>query len=122
MTDAFYYLYTNTNMDNQIQNTIKSHEDQIDFIARKMIEHDEQFDNINRKMIAHDEQFDNIKNEMATKNDLRNISKTLDKLVGLVETRNQEIVMISHGMKRHEKSIEKIEEDIRQIKPALGLS
>ncbi len=109
-------------MDNQIQNTIKSHEDQIDFIARKMIEHDEQFDNITRKMIEHDEQFSAIKEEMATKNDLRNISKTLDKLVGLVETRNQEIVMISHGMKRHEKSIEKIEEDIRQIKPALGLS
>jgi len=108
LTDAFYYLYTNTNMDNQIQNTIKSHEDQIDFIARKMIEHDEQFSA--------------IKEEMVTKNDLRNISKTLDKLVGLVETQNQEIVMISHGMKRHEESIEKIEEDIRQIKPALGLS
>lgn len=95
-------------MDNQTQNKFKSHEEQIDFIARKMIEHDEQFDN--------------IKNEMATKNDLRNISKTLDKLVKLVETQNQEIVMISHGMKRYEEAIEKNTEDIRQIKPALGLS
>lgn len=135
-------------MENEIQQLLKSHGEQLDFIAGKVAEHDEQLEwlrenaatkadirNITCKVADNDEQLQWLKENSATKEDLQlfkesaatkadlnDIAGTLDKLVQLAEKKDQELVIMAHGIKRLDDKVEVIEGDIRKIKPALGLS
>ena len=95
-------------MTEEIKQILKSNGDQIDLIAKKVLEHDDQLQS--------------IKEEMATKDDIRGLSDSLDTLVGLAKKRDQEVTMISHGMKRHQHGIQNLEDDVKKMKPALGIS
>ena len=111
-----------TNMKEEILKKIKINSDNIDRYSYKIDEMSKKINWIFNKLLDHDERLISIEQNMATKDDLRGISDTLDKLVGLFEKKDQETTMISHGMKRHEKRIEKLETDVEVMKPALGLS
>lgn len=104
-----------------IAKKVTDHEEQLDLIAKKTFEHDEQINRIATKVVERDEQFRSIKETMATKDDIRGITTTLDTIVGLIQKKDQELVMMSHGIQRHEGRIEKLETDMVQVKPALGL-
>lgn len=87
---------------------IQSHGEQIDFIAKKVLEHDDEFTN--------------IKDDMATKSDIREIMNTLDVLVKLGKKKDEELTFVGNRMNRIEKGIEKNTNDIQKMKPALGLN
>jgi hypothetical protein len=87
---------------------LKSHGEQIDFIAKKVLEHDEQL------------QW--LRENTATKADLRDISDTLDKLVGLAQKKDQELTFINSRVSRVEEQTNQNTEDLKKMKPALGLS
>ena len=74
-------------------------------------------DKIITMLLDHEDGLGRIENNMATKEDLGEMSDTLDKILKLIQKTDQEVTMISHGMKRHENKIEKIEKDIIEIRP-----
>ena len=78
-------------------------------------------DKIITMLLDHEDGLGRIENNMATKEDLGEMSDTLDKILKLIQKTDQEVTMISHGMKRHENKIEKIEKDIIEIRPLVGL-
>ena len=59
---------------------------------------------------------------MATKEDLNVISKTLDHLVTLAKKKDQELTILGHNVKKVTDRVELLEKDVKQMKPALGLS
>ncbi len=100
-----------------------------DEILKKLNEHDkkfaqlgEQIDSIAIKVVEHDEQLRDIRENMATKDDIRGLADTMDKLLKLSIKRDEENTMTTHGMKRHEERIEKLEKGMKQINPAFGMS
>ena len=93
-------------MSDEISQAIQSQGQQIDFIAEKVA--------------GQDERLERIEQNMATKAEHQDVMNTLDKLVGLVEKTNQEVTMLSHGMRRQGDRIEAVEDDVKQMKPALG--
>ena len=78
-------------------------------------------DKIITMLIDHEERLDRIEKNMATKEDLGEMSDTLDTILKLVQRTDQEVTMVSHGMKRHEKRIEKLEKDVTEMRPLVGL-
>jgi len=95
-------------MTDEIKQILKSHGKQLDLIAEKIVDHDEQL------------QW--IKENMATRADISNMTDTLDKLVKLSEKKDQELTFITHDMKKFDDRLEKVEHDVRKMKPVLGLS
>jgi len=79
-------------------------------------------DKIIEILLKHDERLDWIEENMVTKKDHQEVMGTLDTLVKLANKKDEELTMITHGMKRHQDSIDKLENDIKKIKPALGLT
>lgn len=84
--------------------------------------HGEQLDVLARTVVDHTERLDRIEEKMATKDDLRVISKTLDHLVVLAEKKDQELTVLGHNVKNLNNRVEVLEKDVKQMKPALGLS
>jgi chromosome segregation ATPase len=116
-------------MSEEILGILKSHGEQLKSQSEQLTSHGElfkshgeQLDLIAMKVVEHDGRFERIEENMATKTDIREISNTLDKLVQLHQKKDQELTMVAHGMRRHEDRIENTEQDIRQMKPLLGLS
>ncbi len=97
-----------------IAHKVTEHDKQLDFISRKVTEHDGKLDNIVLAVVDHSDRLDRIEENMATKDDLRGISNTLDKIVGLVEKRDQEVTFMGERLRR-------VEDDVREIKPLVGL-
>jgi len=83
---------------------------------------DGQIDFIAKKVLDHDEQFQWIRENMATRADISNITNTLDRIVKLAEKKDQELTCVTHDMKDFDDRLEKVEHDVRKMKPALGLS
>ena len=107
---------------------LKEHDEKFDKIDEKfdkidkrfekvdstLANHEAQLDTIVMTVLKHDKDIDWIKENMATKDDIRGIHDTLDKIVGLVEKRDQEQVFMGERVKR-------VEKDIEKIKPLVGL-
>jgi DNA repair ATPase RecN len=96
---------------------------------KRFSDHDKRFDQIDgqidfiaKKVLEHDEQFEWVKENMATRADISKMTNTLDKLVKLAETKDQELTLISHGLRDVEDKVKEHDLDIRKMKPALGLS
>jgi trimethylamine:corrinoid methyltransferase-like protein len=65
-------------------------------------------------LLKHDADIAYIKENMATKQDLRAISDTLDTLVTLAKKKDQEFTMQGESIKR-------LRDDVDMIKPLVGL-
>lgn len=85
---------------------------QIEFLAEKVADHDGKLDFLIQKVTEHDTRFDRIEATMATKDDLRKITDTLDYLVKLSEKHDQEMLMMSHGMFRMNDRIDVLEKKV----------
>jgi len=84
--------------------------------------HGEQLDLIAMKVVDHDEKLQQIKENMATRADIDNVTNILDRIVKLVEKKDQELTFVTHDMKNFEDRVEILEKDVNtRIKPALGL-
>ena len=86
-------------MINETQKQLKSHEEQMDLLANKLLEHDEQLSR--------------IEENMATKSDVREIMDTLDVLVKLAKKEEQELTFMGSRVNR-------METDVEKIKPLVG--
>lgn len=73
-------------------------------------------------LMDHEDRLSRIEDNMATKQDVHEMSDTLDKILKLIQKTDQEVTMIAHGMRRHEDRIENIEKDVIKIKPLVGLT
>ena len=98
------------------------HDKRFDQIDKRFDHLDEQIDFLAKKVLNHDERLERIEDNMATKDDLREMSITLDKLVGLAVKKDQELTLIAHGMRKIEDKMEEYDMDLKLIKPILGLS
>ena len=78
--------------------TLDEHTDQIDFLARTVVDHTERLDRIEKNM--------------ATKDDIAKILNVLDDVAGLVKKHDQEIVVINHNHKRLDHRVELLEQKI----------
>ncbi|MFH1078398.1 MAG: hypothetical protein V1745_03940 [Patescibacteria group bacterium] len=76
---------------------------------------DQRFESIDRRFESIDRRFESIESRMATKDDIGNITKTLDWLVGHAKKHDEELLMIARGMRR-------MSDDIDRIKPLVGLA
>lgn len=83
---------------------------------------DIKFDRLIKMVMDHEESIQDMKNTMATKSDIREIMDTLDKMVGMMQKRDQEMTFLGSRVERNEKQTEKNTKDIQMIKPILGLS
>jgi predicted Zn-ribbon and HTH transcriptional regulator len=72
-------------------------------------------DKIIKMLLKHDEDIAYIKEKMATKDDFREMSKTLDKLVRLAEKKGRELTV-------HAYQIKNLSDDVASIKPLVGLA
>lgn len=91
-------------MKNGAQPTTQTTNDQINYIADKLLEHDDML------------QW--LKENAAVKSDIR----TLDVLLKLAQKKDQELTFMGENIKRVKEKTEKNTQDIQTIKPALGLS
>ena len=107
---------------NEQSEQLRDHGEQLELIARTVSEHTLRFDGIDKrldlltkKVLEHDDRLERIEENMATKADIREITNTLDKLVGLALKKDQELTFMGERVKR-------AENDILQIKPLVGLA
>ncbi len=91
------------------------HDGLFDILAKKLVDHDSQFDFLARKLLEHDERLDRVEETMATKQDLRGISNTLDILVKLAERKDHEVTVMGHQMSL-------MQNDIEKMKPLVGFA
>ncbi len=83
---------------------------------------DGQFDSLAITVYNHEERLIRIEENMVTKKDHQEVMNTLDEILKFVKKKDQELIMVTHGMRRHEDRIQKLEDDnLNIIKPALGL-
>ncbi|MEK7084349.1 MAG: hypothetical protein AAB932_03890 [Patescibacteria group bacterium] len=82
-------------------------------------------DKIIQMLLQHGEDIQYLKENMAslsTKDDIRKMSTGVETLIGLAKKRDEEVTMITHGMRRHEDRLDRHEADIKHIKPLVGLA
>ncbi|MFA5062231.1 MAG: hypothetical protein WC526_03745 [Patescibacteria group bacterium] len=106
----------------QIDKKLEAHDKRFDQVDKRFDQVDKRFDFLAIKFLEHDERLDRIEADMATKTDLNKISITLDKLVQITEKKDQELTIATHDMRIIEGRVEVLEEDMKQVKPALGLT
>ena len=120
-------------MGNEVMEKLIEHDHYFSTINEKLVEHDQQFFSVNKRLDQHAEQLDllsmtvadhterleRIEQNMVTKNDLRfslkGISDTLDELVRLYTKKDQELAFMHIRISR-------VEDDVKQIKPLVGLA
>ena len=98
-------------VDNELREhseTLKSHTEQLELIAHTVINHSDRLDRIEQNM--------------ATKGDIRGLDVKMDKMIGLMERRDQEVTVIGHQMKDDEAMLERHEKDLNVIKPLVGIT
>ena len=83
-----------------------------DEIMKTLVSHGEQIDLIAEKVLDHEEKLERIEENMATKKCLSKISGTLDKILKLVIKMDDEVTMITHGMKRMNNEIDKVKQKV----------
>lgn len=112
-------------------NNQNQQEEQIDLIARtvvgnsyKLEQQEEQIDITVRTVVGNSDRLAQVEdklNNFVTKEDHQEVMNSLDKLVSITEKKDQELTMIGRGFGRHEDRIKTLEDDMKQIKPAVGL-
>jgi archaellum component FlaC len=103
---------------------LSGHDQRFESIDKRFDGIDQRFDNteqildfLAKKSLEHEDRIEWLKENMATKDDFRGLSNTLDKLVHLAEKKDQELTMVTHGMRRMQD-----DDDIDAIKPIVGLA
>ena len=94
-------------------------------ILKKLKEHDEQLDLIARAVAEHTEHFNRIEDKLgqvSTKDDISKMMNTLDKIAGFAKKKDEELALLASGLKQTETRIGAVERDIKQMKPAFGIS
>ena len=99
----------------EIIKKLQEHDKRFEQIDKRFDQVDGQIDFIAKKVLEHDERFEWIKENMATRADISRVTNTLDRVVKLHESKDQEVTLLSHA-------VSKIEQDISKMKPALRLS
>ena len=116
---------------------------EISTITAKLVEHDQKFDKIDKRfdevdkrfdkvessidllavqMLKHEERLDRIEENMATKADINVITGTLDKILKMVERKDQELTVAQSWMSRTDDRLDVVEADVNKMKPALGMA
>jgi chromosome segregation ATPase len=111
-------------MTDEIKQILKSHGEQLDLIATKVVEHDDRLDRITRAVVDNTQRLDKIDEKLeqvATKEDISRMTNTLDRIVKLTEKKDQELTFVTHDMKDFDDRLEKVEHDVKKMKPALGV-
>jgi len=98
------------------------HDKRFDDHDKRFDQIDSQIDFIAKKVLEHDERLDWIKENMATRADIGQITNTLDRIVKLAETKDQELTLIARGLRDVEEQVKINTKDIQKMKPALGIS
>lgn len=62
------------------------------------------------KLISLEEKVDNLEKHMVKLDDLNNVTKTLDEIKGMLTKKDDEQTAIKHGLQRHEKRLERLED------------
>lgn len=78
-------------------------------------------DKVIHMLLDHEERLTRIEQNMVTKSDHREVMDTLDKIVTLMEKKDQELTMLARGERRQTDIMERHERDITRIKPLVGL-
>jgi len=92
-----------------INSQFESIDKRFDGVDKKLADHDDQFDRVIDKLINHDGRIEKIERTMATKEDLRKITDTLDYLLKISLEMRQELIMTNNALGRHEDRIEHLE-------------
>lgn len=82
---------------------------------------DGQIDFLVKKVLEHDDRLERIEENMATKQDLRGITDTLDEILKITRKTDQELTFMGSRLRRVEDQTEQNTLDIQKIKPILGL-
>lgn len=101
----------------KIDERLDQHDGQLEFLAEKSFDHETRLDNVTRILSQHTVRLDRIEEKLentATKDDMNRIIGTLDVLVGYAKKHEQELVFMGHRLSR-------VEKDVSQIKPLVGL-
>ena len=113
---------------NEHDQRFDEHDKRFSQIDQRFDEHDKRFDQLDdrvdfiaRKVLEHDDRLDRIEENMATKADIGRVMDTLDTLVGLFTTTEQELIFMGERVKRVEAKAEKNTQNIAQIQPLVGL-
>lgn len=122
-------------MEDQIIKKLQDHDKRFVFIDKRFDSVDKRLDKVDQHLAQHDqqletiaitvvdiqEQVNDIKETMATKTDIAKISNTLDVIVGLHKKTDQELTFMGERVRRVEENTKINTEDIRRIKPLVGL-
>lgn len=103
---------------NEHDNKFASVDEQFDTLACNVADHTVRLDAITEILVEHTERLERIEEKLentATKTDMARVFDTLDTIVGLVKKNDQELTFMGERMNR-------VEKDIRQIKPLVGLA
>ncbi|EKD43572.1 MAG: hypothetical protein ACD_72C00217G0001 [uncultured bacterium] len=105
---------------------LEEHDKQFIAINKKLEEHDEQLDIIARTVAEHSERLDRIEEKIdgmdAKIDDISRVVSVLDGFAGFVKKNDQEFVLVNHNVRSLEDRVEVVEKDVKQMKPALGMS
>ncbi len=104
-----------------IDKRLDSHDQKFDKVEQHLARHDQQLETIALTVVDTKEQVNDIKETMTTKTDIAKISNTLDVLVGLHKKTYQELTFMGERVRRVEENTQINTEDIRKIKPLVGL-
>ena len=96
-------------------------DDQLGLIARTVVQNQHEIteltqtvDKIAHTVVQNQSDISELNNVVAKKNDVDNLSSTLDEILVLVKKKDQELTFINERVKR-------VENDVEKIQPLVGL-
>ncbi len=102
------------------------HDQQFVEIKTKLADHDQQFDRVINMLVDHDGRLDRIEENMATKADLvelkSSLGNTLDKILALVDKKDQELTIATHDMIKLEKRVDTHDRQIGKLAVVAGVT
>lgn len=84
-------------------------------IMKKLKEHDEQLDAIARNVVEHSVRLNRIEESVATKENISKVMNVLDTIVGLAKKKEQELTFMGERVSR-------VEKDVQMIKTRVSLA
>ncbi len=99
----------------QVDRRFNKLDQKVDFLTQKISDHDKQLDAIAHTVVDHTTRLDRIEGNMVTKHDHQEVMQALDKLIGIVEKKDQETTFL--GVR-----VDRVEKDVQEIKTLVGLA